>query len=302
VFTLEAQEGRLFKPLAYTKTFAMAGAALLSLTLVPALMCCAFAAKSFRTSQPLNRFLIWAYRPLIAGVMRWKKLTILLALLILAASYYPASRLGSEFMPTSTREPCCTCPPPCRACRSPRPPRSCRPEPHHQNLPEVASVYGKAGRAATATDPAPLEMFETVINLKPEREWRSGMTMDTLIAELDQALQIPGVSNAWTMPIKARTDMLSTGIRTPIGIKVFGNDLAELEQLAKAIEAVVKTVPGTTSAYAERITGGYYLNIEPDRAALARYGLGIGDVQEVIATALGGETVTPPSRGGSVRG
>ena len=142
-----------------------------------------------------------------------------------------------------------------------------------RSFPEVASVYGKAGRAQTATDPAPLEMFETVINLKPEAEWREGMTMDKLIAELDKAVQIPGISNAWTMPIKARIDMLSTGIRTPIGIKVFGKDLDEMERLAKEIEAVVKKVPGTTSAFAERITGGFYLNIEPDRQALARYGL-----------------------------
>jgi len=299
VFTLEAQEGRLFKPLAYTKTFAMAGAALLSLTLVPALMVLCIRGKIIPEHRnPLNRFLIWAYRPLIAGVMRWKKLTILLALLILAASYYPASRLGSEFMPTLNEGTLLYMPATLPGLSVTKAAEILQTQNRIiKTFPEVASVYGKAGRAATATDPAPLEMFETVINLKPEREWRSGMTMDTLIAELDQALQIPGVSNAWTMPIKARTDMLSTGIRTPIGIKVFGNDLAELEQLAKAIEAVVKTVPGTTSAYAERITGGYYLNIEPDRAALARYGLGIGDVQEVIATALGGETVTTTVEG-----
>ena len=299
VFTLEAQEGRLFKPLAYTKTFAMAGAALLSLTLVPALMVLFIRGKIIPEHRnPLNRFLIWAYRPLIAGVMRWKKLTILLALLILAASYYPASRLGSEFMPTLNEGTLLYMPATLPGLSVTKAAEILQTQNRIiKTFPEVASVYGKAGRAATATDPAPLEMFETVINLKPEREWRSGMTMDTLIAELDQALQIPGVSNAWTMPIKARTDMLSTGIRTPIGIKVFGNDLAELEQLAKAIEAVVKTVPGTTSAYAERITGGYYLNIEPDRAALARYGLGIGDVQEVIATALGGETVTTTVEG-----
>jgi Cu(I)/Ag(I) efflux system membrane protein CusA/SilA len=299
VFTLEAQEGRLFKPLAYTKTFAMAGAALLSLTLVPALMVLCIRGKIIPEHRnPLNRFLIWAYRPLIAGVMRWKKLTILLALLILAASYYPASRLGSEFMPTLNEGTLLYMPATLPGLSVTKAAEILQTQNRIiKTFPEVASVYGKAGRAATATDPAPLEMFETVINLKPEREWRSGMTMDTLIAELDQALQIPGVSNAWTMPIKARTDMLSTGIRTPIGIKVFGNDLAELEQLAKAIEAVVKTVPGTTSAYAERITGGYYLNIEPDRAALARYGLGIGDVQDVIATALGGETVTTTVEG-----
>ena len=156
-----------------------------------------------------------------------------------------------------------------------------------KSFPEVSSVYGKAGRANTATDPAPTEMFETVINLKPESEWRPGLTTDKLIAELDKALQFPGVANSWTMPIKARIDMLSTGIRTPIGIKVFGKDLGEMEKVAKEIEAVVKAVPGTTSAFAERITGGFYLNIEPDREQLARYGLAVGDLQDVIGTALG---------------
>jgi Cu(I)/Ag(I) efflux system membrane protein CusA/SilA len=166
-----------------------------------------------------------------------------------------------------------------------------------KSFPEVASVFGKAGRAQTATDPAPLEMFETIINLKPESEWRAGLTIDKLIAEMDKALQLPGVANSWTMPIKARIDMLSTGIRTPIGIKVFGKDLDEMERVARQIEVVVKKVPGTTSAYAERITGGFYLNIEPQREQLARYGLGIGELQEVIATALGGETVTTTVEG-----
>jgi Cu(I)/Ag(I) efflux system membrane protein CusA/SilA len=166
-----------------------------------------------------------------------------------------------------------------------------------KSFPEVALVYGKAGRANTATDPAPIEMFETVINLKPQDEWRPGMTTDKLIAEMDKALQFPGVSNAWTMPIKARIDMLSTGIRTPIGIKVFGKDLGEMEKLAKEIEVVVKAVPGTTSAFAERLTGGSYLNIEPDREALARYGLTVGDLQDIIGSALGGEMVTTTVEG-----
>jgi Cu(I)/Ag(I) efflux system membrane protein CusA/SilA len=166
-----------------------------------------------------------------------------------------------------------------------------------KSFPEVESVFGKAGRANTATDPAPTEMFETVINLKPESEWRAGLTMDGLIAELDKALQFPGVANAWTMPIKARTDMLSTGIRTPIGIKVFGKNLEEMEALAKQIETVVKAVPGTTSAFAERITGGFYLNIEPDREQLARYGLAVGEVMDVIGAALGGEMVTTTVEG-----
>jgi copper/silver efflux system protein len=166
-----------------------------------------------------------------------------------------------------------------------------------KSFPEVASVWGKAGRASTATDPAPVEMFETVINLKPESEWRAGMTVDKLIAEMDKTLQFPGVSNAWTMPIKARIDMLSTGIRTPVGIKVLGTDLAEMEKLARQIEAVIRTVPGTTSAYAERVIGGYYLNIDPDRAQLARYGLMVGDLQNLIAMALGAEPVTTTVEG-----
>jgi Cu(I)/Ag(I) efflux system membrane protein CusA/SilA len=166
-----------------------------------------------------------------------------------------------------------------------------------KSFPEVSSVYGKAGRANTATDPAPTEMFETVINLKPESEWRAGLTMDKLIAEMDKALQFPGVANSWTMPIKARIDMLSTGIRTPIGIKVFGKDLDEMEKLARQIETVVKAVPGTTSAFAERITGGFYLNIEPDREQLARYGLTVGELLDVVGTALGGEMVTTTVEG-----
>src|ERR687883_779424 len=161
-----------------------------------------------------------------------------------------------------------------------------------KSFPEVASVYGKAGRASTSTDPAPTEMFETVVNLKPPNEWRPGLTIDGLIAEMDKALQFPGVSNAWTMPIKARIDMLSTGIRTPIGVKVIGTDLVEIDKLAKKIEQVLKAVPGTSSAYAERGIGGYYLEITPDRDAMARYGIMVQDVQDAIATALGGQTVT----------
>jgi Cu(I)/Ag(I) efflux system membrane protein CusA/SilA len=166
-----------------------------------------------------------------------------------------------------------------------------------KSFPEVTSVWGKAGRASTATDPAPTEMFETVINLKPESDWRPGMTVDRLIAEMDKALQFPGVSNAWTMPIKARIDMLSTGIRTPVGVKVLGTDLAEMEKLARQIEAIIRTVPGTTSAYAERVIGGYYLNVDPDRAQLARYGLMVGDLQNLIAMALGAEPVTTTVEG-----
>ena len=299
VFTLESQEGRLFSPLAYTKTFSMAGAALLSVTLVPVLMMLFIRGRILpEAKNPVNRFLIWAYRPMIAGVMRWKKTTILASVIVLLATLYPASRLGTEFMPTLNEGTLLYMPASLPGMSITKAAELLQTQNKIiKSFPEVASVYGKAGRANTATDPAPLEMFETVINLKPESEWREGMTVDKLIAEMDQALQFPGVSNAWTMPIKARIDMLSTGIRTPIGIKVFGKDLLEMERLAKEIEAVVKKVPGTTSAFAERITGGFYLNIEPDRAQLARYGLSVGELQDVISTALGGEIVTTTVEG-----
>ena len=299
VFTLEAQEGRLFAPLAFTKTFAMAGAALLSVTLVPVLMMLFIRGRIMPEAQnPLNRFLIRSYRPVIATVLRWKKTTIVAALATLAVTVYPALRMGSEFMPTLNEGTLFYMPASLPGMSVTKAAELLQTQNKIiKSFPEVASVYGKAGRAQTATDPAPLEMFETVINLKPQEEWRSGMTTDKLIAEMDKALQIPGMANSWTMPIKARIDMLSTGIRTPIGIKVFGKNLEEMERVAKDIEAVVKKVPGTTSAFAERITGGFYLDIEPDRAALARYGLAIGEVQEVIATALGGETVTTTVEG-----
>ena len=299
VFTLESQEGRLFAPLAFTKTFAMAGAAMLSVTLVPVLMMLFIRGSVMPEARnPINRALIWIYKPVIAWVMRWKKTTLLCALAIMAVTLYPASRLGSEFMPTLNEGTLLYMPTSLPGMSITKASELLQTQNRIiKSFPEVASVFGKAGRANTATDPAPTEMFETVINLKPESEWRKGMTTDKLITEMDLALQFPGVSNSWTMPIKARIDMLSTGIRTPIGIKVFGKDLDEMEKLAREIEAVVKKVPGTTSAYAERITGGYYLNIDPDRAQLARYGLSVGDLQEVIASALGGEPVTTTVEG-----
>jgi Cu(I)/Ag(I) efflux system membrane protein CusA/SilA len=299
VFSLEGQEGRLFSPLAYTKTFSMASAAILSVTLVPVLMLLFIRGKVMpEAKNPVNRVLIWAYRPIIASVMRYKKVTILLALLVLGASYYPASKLGSEFMPTLNEGSLLYMPASLPGMSITKAAELLQTQDKIiKSFPEVASVFGKAGRANTATDPAPTEMFETVINLKPESEWRAGLTIDKLIAEMDKALQFPGVANSWTMPIKARIDMLSTGIRTPIGIKVFGKDLDEMEKLARQIETVVKTVPGTSGAFAERITGGFYLNIEPDRTQLARYGLAVGDLLDVVGTALGGEMVTTTVEG-----
>jgi Cu(I)/Ag(I) efflux system membrane protein CusA/SilA len=299
IFTLEAQEGRMFKPLAYTKTFAMAAAAFLSVTLVPALMVLCVRGRIIPEHRnPINRFLIWVYRPVIRLVLRAKTLTILAAIAALGVSIYPAVHIGSEFMPTLNEGTLLYMPATLPGLSITKAMELVQKQNEIiKTFPEVESVFGKAGRAATATDPAPLEMFETVINLKPEDEWREGMTPDRLVAEMDRALQFPGISNAWTMPIKARTDMLSTGIRTPIGIKVFGPDLEGLERLAREIEAVVRTVPGTTSAFAERVMGGYYLEIEPDRSALARYGLKVGDVQEVIRTGLGAEVVTTTVEG-----
>ena len=299
VFTLEAQEGRLFSPLAFTKTFSMAGAALLSVTLVPVLMMLFIRGKIMpEQKNPVNRFLIWAYRPIIAGVMRWKKATILAALVVLGISLYPATRLGSEFMPTLNEGTLLYMPASLPGMSVTKAAELLQTQDKIiKSFPEVESVYGKAGRAQTATDPAPPEMFETVINLKPQEQWRAGMDTDKLVAEMDRALQFPGVTNSWTMPIKARLDMLATGIRTPIGIKVFGPDLAGIELVARDIEAAVRKVPGTTSAFAERITGGYYLDIVPDRLQLSRYGLSVGDLQDVIATALGGEMATTTVEG-----
>jgi Cu(I)/Ag(I) efflux system membrane protein CusA/SilA len=299
IFTLEAQEGRLFKPLAFTKTFAMAAAAFLSVTVVPALMVIFVRGRIIPEERnPINRFLIWIYRPVINGVLKAKSLTIAAAALILAASIWPATKLGSEFMPNLNEGTLFYMPVSLPGLSITKAAELLQTQDRIiKSFPEVASVFGKAGRAQTATDPAPTEMFETVINLKPESEWRPGMTTDKLISEMDKALQFPGVSNAWTMPIKARIDMLATGIRTPIGVKVFGQNLREIERLAREIEGTLRTVPGTASAYAERVIGGYYLEIEPKRDQLGRYGLMVGDVQNVVATALGAETVTTTVEG-----
>jgi copper/silver efflux system protein len=299
IFTLEAQEGRLFGPLAYTKTFAMAAAALLSVTLVPALMVVFVRGRIVpERRNPLNRILIGIYRPIIQWVLQRKALTIGLALVVLAVSVWPIKRLGTEFMPNLNEGTVLYMPTTLPGLSVTKSAELLQLQDRIiRSFPEVESVYGKAGRALTATDPAPLEMFETVINLKPKEDWRPGLTLDALIQEMDRALQFPGVSNAWTMPIKARIDMLSTGIRTPVGIKVIGKDLAQMDKIARQIEGVLKSVPGTTSAYAERVVGGYYLEVIPNRDRLARYGLMISDVQDVVATALGAEAITTTVEG-----
>jgi Cu(I)/Ag(I) efflux system membrane protein CusA/SilA len=299
IFALEAQEGRLFKPLAYTKTFAMGAAALLSILLVPALMTIFVRGRIMpEHKNPVNRFLIWVYRPVIRLALKFKAATILIALAVLGVSLWPASKLGSEFMPNLNEGTLFYMPVTLPGISVTKAAELLQTQDKIiKSFPEVESVWGKAGRASTATDPAPTEMIETVINLKPEDQWRSGMTVDKLIAEMDKSLQFPGVSNAWTMPIKARIDMLSTGIRTPVGVKVYGKDLAEMEKLARKIEVTIRKVPGTATAYAERAISGYYLNVDPDRAQLARYGLMIADVQGVIAMALGAEPVTTTVEG-----
>ena len=299
IFTLEAQEGRLFGPLAYTKTFAMAAAALLSVTLVPALMVLFVRGRIIPEHRnPLNRFLIAIYRPVIRLVLQAKTVTILLAAVVLAVSVWPMTRLGTEFMPNLNEGTLLYMPTTLPGLSVTKSAELLQTQDRIiRSFPEVESVYGKAGRAQTATDPAPIEMFETVINLKPKEQWRPGLTVDGLIQEMDRSLQFPGVSNAWTMPIKARIDMLSTGIRTPVGVKVIGRDLADMEKTAREVEKAIKTVRGTASAYAERVVGGYYLEIIPDRDRLARYGLMISDVQDVVAMALGAEPVTTTIEG-----
>ncbi|RDE48881.1 MAG: AcrB/AcrD/AcrF family protein, partial [Candidatus Accumulibacter meliphilus] len=299
VFTLEGQEGRLFSPLAFTKTFAMAGAAVLSVTLVPVLMMFFIRGRIMpEQKNPVNRFLIWVYRPIIQAVMRHKIVTLLLAGVVMAVTVFPASRIGSEFMPTLNEGSLFYMPASLPGMSVTEAARLLQTTNRIiKTFPEVESVYGKAGRAASATDPAPMEMFETVINLEPEKEWRAGMNVDKLIAEMDAALKFPGLANSWTMPIKARIDMLSTGIRTPVGVKVFGKELAVIEKVAREIEQAVKDVPGTSSAYAERVTGGYYLDITPKREQLARYGITVGDFQQVIGSALGGAVVTTAVEG-----
>jgi Cu(I)/Ag(I) efflux system membrane protein CusA/SilA len=293
VFTLEAQEGRLFSPLAYTKTYAMAAAAGLAVTLVPVLMGYLIRGRiPSETANPLNRGLIALYRPLLERVLEWPRLTLVSAVAVLAASLWPLQHIGSEFMPPLDEGDLLYMPTALPGLSAGKATELLQQTDRLiKTVPEVQSVYGKAGRADTATDPAPLEMFETTIQFKPREQWRAGMTPDKLVEELDRTVRVPGLSNIWVPPIRNRIDMLATGIKSPVGVKVAGTDLATIDRLTARIEAAVKDVPGVSSALAERLTGGRYVDVDIRRDDAARYGLNIADVQEVVAGAVGGMNI-----------
>ncbi|MGZ5083737.1 MAG: efflux RND transporter permease subunit, partial [Usitatibacter sp.] len=293
VFTLEAQEGRLFAPLAYTKTYAMAAAAGLSVTLVPVLMGYLIRGRIPReAANPINRALVALYRPLLDAVLEWPKATLLVAALVLAATAFPALRIGVEFMPPMDEGDLLYMPSALPGLSAGKAAELLQQTDRLiRQVPEVARVFGKAGRAETATDPAPLEMFETTIQFKPRDQWRAGMTMEHLIDELDRTVKVPGLANIWIPPIRNRVDMLATGIKSPVGIKVAGSDLAEIDRIARDIEGVVKDVPGVSSALAERLTGGRYIDVVIDRVAAARFGMSVNDVQGVVSAAIGGDNI-----------
>jgi Cu(I)/Ag(I) efflux system membrane protein CusA/SilA len=299
VFALQGQEGRLFKPLAFTKTFAMAAASMLSVTLVPVAMGLFVRGRIYKErANPLNRALIRVYDPVIALVLRNRWPVIFVAAAAIILTWIPWKRIGGEFMPPLDEGTILFMPTTLPGVSVARAREIVRIQDSIlKRFPEVEHVWGKAGRANTATDPAGLDMFETTITLKPRSQWRKGLTYDGIIAEMDTSVRMSGVTNAWTMPIKGRIDMLATGIRTPVGIKIFGPDLAELERIGTAVERSVRMVTGTRSAFAERPMSGYYLDIEIDRAAAARHGLNVGDIQAVIATAIGGMTITQTVEG-----
>ena len=293
VFTLEAQEGKLFAPLAFTKTYAMAAAAGLSITLIPVLMTL-FIKGDIRSehSNPLNRTLIAIYKPMLSRVLHYPKVTIGIALLLVLITAYPLSKLGTEFMPPLDEGDLLYMPTALPGLSAAKASEILQLSDRLiKTVPEVKTVFGKSGRAETATDPAPLEMLETTIQFKPKSEWRAGMTTEKLIAELDAKLKIPGMANVWVQPIRNRIDMLSTGIKSPVGIKISGADLATLEKLGSEVERIMKTVPGVGSVIAERVTGGRYIDVKIDRLKIARYGLNIAEVQSFIATAIGGDNV-----------
>ncbi len=293
VFTLEAQEGRLFGPLAFTKTYAMAAAAGLSVTLVPVLMGYWIRGRlPDETRNPLNRGLIRVYRPALDAVLEYPKTTLVAALLILATTLWPMTRLGGEFLPPMDEGDLLYMPSALPGLSAQKAAQLLQQTDRMiRTVPEVATVFGKAGRAESATDPAPLEMFETTIQFKPREQWRAGMTPEKLVDELDRAVQVPGLTNIWIPPIRNRIDMLATGIKSPIGVKIAGANLEEIDRVSQQVEAIAKGVPGVSSALAERLVGGRYIDIDIDRQDAARYGLNIADVQAIVAGAIGGETV-----------
>ncbi|MFA6114054.1 MAG: efflux RND transporter permease subunit [Sphingomonas sp.] len=293
VFSLQGQEGRLFAPLAFTKTYAMAGAALLSVTLVPVLMGWLIRGRiPAERSNPINRWLTAIYRPALDWVMLRPRATLVLAALVFATTAWPVSQLGGEFMPQMNEGDLLYMPSALPGISTAQASRLLQQTDRLiKTVPEVESVFGKAGRAETATDPAPIEMFETTIRFKPRDQWRAGMTPEKLVEELDRTVKLPGLANLWVPPIRNRIDMLATGIKSPIGVKVSGSDLTEIDRVARDVERVAKSVPGVSSALAERLTGGRYIDVRIDRAAAARYGLNIADVQSMVSGAIGGETV-----------
>lgn len=299
VFTLEAQEGRMFAPLAFTKTYAMAAAAGLSITLVPVLI--GYFIRGNVTPEhknPINRLLIAAYQPVIHAVMRFPRSTLVGAVVVLVVGLWPATQLGSEFMPPLDEGDLMYMPTTYPGVSIDKAREILQQTDRMiRQVPEVKSVFGKIGRAETATDPAPLTMIETVIQLKPREEWREGMTPEGLRAELDRIVKYPGLTNAWVMPIKTRIDMLATGIKTPVGIKVAGPDLAVIERIGKDLERVLANVPGTASVYSERVAGGRYVDVDIDRQRASRFGLNIDDVQDIVRTAVGGMNVTQTVEG-----
>jgi Cu(I)/Ag(I) efflux system membrane protein CusA/SilA len=299
VFSLEAQEGRLFSPLAFTKTYAMAASALLAVTIVPVLMGYFIRGKILpERKNPINRLLLFLYSPVVRFVLRFKIGVIVIALIVLAATVVPLNRLGGEFMPPLNEGDLLYMPTTLPGISITKARELLQQTDRIiKTFPEVKRVFGKVGRAETATDPAPISMLETTIMLKPKSEWREGMTTEKLIEELDRTINIPGVTNAWTMPIKTRVDMLSTGIKTPVGIKIAGDDLATLEELGMRIEAIVRDIPGTLSVYSERVVGGNYIDYNIDRLKAARYGLTVGDVQDIIQSAIGGMNITTTVEG-----
>ena len=294
VFSLTAQEGRLFKPLAYTKTFSMFFASLLAVTLVPVLMTLLIRGRiTPELKNPINRFLIWVYQPMVNFVLRWRWLTLLCALVVLAATIFPFKKLGSEFMPPLNEGTILYMPTAVPGMSITEATRILQIQDREiRKIPEVQSVFGKSGQADTPTDPAPLSMFETVIALKPPEQWRAGMTWEKLIAEMNVKIKVPGMANIFWMPIQTRTEMLTTGFRSKLGIKVFGPDLGEIEKVATQIEKTLSDFPDTRSVFAERTTGGYFLDFTVNREAAARYGLRVSDVNDIIETAIGGKTIT----------